>query len=265
MERTNNTLIDKGHTMITKIISAFPGTGKSHYHIENKDTTLDSDSSEFSWIIKDGEKIRNHNFPDNYINHIKENIGKYEFIFVSSHKEVRDALINNKLYFYLVYPSLNDKDIYITRYKNRGSSESFINLISDKWNEWLYELSTEIDNVYRIQLTTNEYISDKIDEIIRDSKFNLKYINTADMYDAEYKYMSCIMNNVHNDHSIFGARGTYSNIQIVNNVLIIMKELSSKCKDINEFKSTVNKIQHELFKLNERNNSLADHDASWDR
>jgi hypothetical protein len=49
----------KGNIMITqtrtRIISAFPGTGK-HTIIK---TTLDSDSSLFSWITIDGEKVRN--------------------------------------------------------------------------------------------------------------------------------------------------------------------------------------------------------------
>ena len=31
--------------MKTRIISAFPGSGKSYYHNQHKETTLDSDSS----------------------------------------------------------------------------------------------------------------------------------------------------------------------------------------------------------------------------
>ena len=90
--------------MRTRIIAAFPGTGKTIYHQKHPDTTLDSDSSSFSWIEKDGEKVRNPDFPNNYIAHIKENIGKYEFIFVSTHREVREALLDNCVFFYLVYP-----------------------------------------------------------------------------------------------------------------------------------------------------------------
>jgi hypothetical protein len=125
----------------TKIISAFPGTGKTTYHQKHQETTLDSDSSNFSWVIdNEGNKIRNPEFPKNYINHIKENIGKYEFIFVSSHKEVRDALLNECIFFYLVYPNSRRKDEFIERYKNRGNDEKFINLVSEKWDEWMREL-----------------------------------------------------------------------------------------------------------------------------
>jgi len=127
--------------MKTKIISAFPGIGKSVYHSKHKETTLDSDSSNFSWIIdENGNKVRNPEFPKNYIDHIKENIGKYEFIFVSSHKEVREALFENCIFFYLVYPDDRRKDEFIERYKNRGNDEKFIELVSNKWDDWMKEI-----------------------------------------------------------------------------------------------------------------------------
>jgi hypothetical protein len=126
--------------MRTRIISAFPGCGKSNYHNKYPKTTLDSDSSQFSWIEKDGIRIRNPEFPKNYIEHIRENIGKYEFIFVSSHKEVRDALLSECIFFYLIYPNDVDKDVYIKRYQERGSDDKFIELISNNWSKWLREL-----------------------------------------------------------------------------------------------------------------------------
>lgn len=154
--------------MKTKIISAFPGTGKSYYHKNHPDTTLDSDSSQFSWLYdKDGNKcldeegnqIRNPYFPKNYIEHIKSNIGKYEYIFVSSHEEVREELVDNCLYFYLIYPDYNDKELYIKRYKQRGSPESFIELINNKWEDWIEELEDQGDCI-NLQLPPTLTISD---------------------------------------------------------------------------------------------------------
>ena len=154
--------------MKTKIISAFPGTGKSYYHINHPETTLDSDSSLFSWLYDgDGNKlydddekpIRNPWFPSNYIEHIKSNIGKYEYIFVSSHKEVREALVDNCLLFHLIYPDFDDMDIYIERYKQRGSPEEFINLVKNNWEEWIIELEDQEDCI-NIQLPSILTISD---------------------------------------------------------------------------------------------------------
>ncbi len=130
--------------LITRIISAFPGIGKSFYHNLNKTTTLDSDSSNFSWtsiLCRNNEvkKIREPDFPNNYIEHIKENIGKYDFVFVSSHKEVRNALLENCLFFYLIYPSKSRKEEFLQRYKERGSDEKFIQLISNNWDNWIDE------------------------------------------------------------------------------------------------------------------------------
>lgn len=149
-----------------KIISAFPGVGKTFFHNKHKETTLDSDSSEFSWTITkeynggDGNegygyhdiKVKNPNFPKNYIEHIKENIGKYEYIFVSSHKEVREALYDNCIFFYLVYPEENRKDEFIQRYKNRGNNETFIRLVESKWKDWLTEIFFEDSGSQKIRM-----------------------------------------------------------------------------------------------------------------
>jgi hypothetical protein len=126
--------------MRTKIVSAFPGVGKSHFYNENKSITLDSDSSGFSWTYNsDGVRCRHPDFPQNYINHIISNIGKFEYILVSSHKEVREALKDNCLFFYLIYPDYHSKSEYLQRYKDRGSPQGFIDLLDTKWDDWLEE------------------------------------------------------------------------------------------------------------------------------
>lgn len=129
--------------MRTKIVSAFPGVGKSYYHNNHKEVTLDCESSNFSWIKDENgnnTNERNPEFPQNYINYIKENIGKYEIIFVSSHKEVLEALFDNCLYFYLVYPDIYRKDEFLKRYEERGNDNLFIKLLSDNWKKWIDEI-----------------------------------------------------------------------------------------------------------------------------
>ena len=125
--------------MRTRIISAFPGTGKSVFHKNNPTTTLDSDSSNFSWTYENGNKERNPDFPQNYVDHIKENIGKYDFIFVSSHEAVREILLNNCLFFYWVCPSADRKQEFINRYKERGSDDAFVKLLDTNWDSWMKE------------------------------------------------------------------------------------------------------------------------------
>ena len=152
--------------MRTRIISAFPGTGKTTYHKMNPATTLDSDSSDYSWTISaDGTKSRNPEFPANYIAHIKENIGKYEFIFVSSHKEVRDALIDACIFFYLVYPDVDRKDEFIGRYAERGSCDTFIKLISGNWESWIRQCALCYIGCERVRMILPT-LADEINHII---------------------------------------------------------------------------------------------------
>jgi len=136
------------------LIAGFPGTGKSSYCYRDADYipqgfATDSDSSKFD---KSG-------FPQNYIEHIKEKISEgYVRIFISSHKEVRDALVENGLEFTLVYPKKELKEEYLKRYKERGSPDGFIKLISDNWDSWLDELKNQTGCTH-IELESNQFIS----------------------------------------------------------------------------------------------------------
>ena len=125
--------------MKTRIISAFPGTGKSFFHKQNPETTLDSDSSEFSWTYENGVKQRHPDWPENYLDHIKENIGDYKFIFVSSHAEVRKLLVDNCLFFYWINPIPERKEEFIQRYKERGNDEGLKKLLEANWDNWMQQ------------------------------------------------------------------------------------------------------------------------------
>jgi hypothetical protein len=134
----------------TLVVSAFPGCGKSHYFRTNSDKTiLDSDSSKFD----------KSEFPQNYIKHIKDNLGKADVILVSSHKEVREALVDNQIQFTLVYPEVSNKDEYIQRYIDRGSPEAFVNLLTKNWDMWISELEDQND-CSKIKLQDGQYLSD---------------------------------------------------------------------------------------------------------
>ncbi len=140
--------------MKTIIISAFPGCGKSFLFNKEKNSqyisVLDSDSSKFD---KD-------NFPRNYIEHIKENIGKVNIILVSSHKIVRESLLDNNLDFILIYPKKNLREEYLQRYISRGSDEKFIDLVSNNWDNWIDEIENDKKILKKIALKENQFLSD---------------------------------------------------------------------------------------------------------
>lgn len=116
----------------TRIISAFAGCGKTYFTKHTEYNTLDLDSSEFE---------KDENFPQNYINKIKQNIGIYDFILISTHKEVRQVLKDNCLYYYLIYPDIDRKEEFIERLKNCGSTKDLIDKISNNWETWIRDLS----------------------------------------------------------------------------------------------------------------------------
>ena len=135
--------------MMTLVISGFPGIGKTTYKNSATETTvLDSDSSHFP---KD-------NFPQNYIDYIKSNIGTADVILVSSHAAVREALIENKIPYTLVVPDIDLLEEYKERYARRGSSPLFIELLETNWKDWLSNQKDE----HVIVLGSGEYLSDAI-------------------------------------------------------------------------------------------------------
>jgi len=137
----------------TKLISAFPGTGKSYFtHISTK-IVLDSDSSSFD------KKY----FPSNYIKHIQKNIGIVDYICISSHEEVRKALVNEKMEFILVYPHMSLRSEYLNRYKLRSSTSQFLDLLYANWDNWVGQLIKQKDCTH-VQLKSGEYLSDIIEK-----------------------------------------------------------------------------------------------------
>ena len=137
----------------TLVVSAFPGCGKSHlFRNKGEKKILDSDSSTFD----------KSQFPQNYIEHIKSNIGKVDIILVSSHKEVRDSLVSESINFTLVYPSKDIKDEYIQRYIDRGNDGKFVELLKQNWDNWIDELENQ-EGCEKIKLESGQYLSNVIE------------------------------------------------------------------------------------------------------
>lgn len=152
---------------LTQIVSGFPGVGKSYLYQHQEEfgiKVLDSDSSKFSWL-KDNEgnntKVRNPDFPNNYIEYIVEACkeGSTDVIMVSTHKIVLNALYDHHFSPIVMYPSIELKEEYIERYKARGNNEKFVKFISDNWDNFI----TSIDNdcrFNRYKLKAGQFMKD---------------------------------------------------------------------------------------------------------
>lgn len=146
----------------TIVVSAFPCCGKTYaYQHQDDISVLDSDSSEFSWV-KNGfgrnTDERHPDFPNNYIQHIKNNIGKVHIIFVSSHLQVRQALTEAGIKFITVYPKQNMLHEWVGRMYCRGNNDKFIKFQIDHWDEFVKNVESEPHGSELLRLGSNEYI-----------------------------------------------------------------------------------------------------------
>lgn len=153
------------------VISAFPACGKSYLFENIKDkVVLDSDSSEYSWVVnEDGKKVRNPEFPSNYIKHIKNNLKKADIIFVSSHLVVRQAMADAGISYVTVYPESSMKAEWIGRCFLRGNDEDFLHFIADSWDKFMDCIYDEPHGKKLYRLTSNEYLADILNEIIDEN------------------------------------------------------------------------------------------------
>lgn len=150
----------------TVVISAFPACGKTYAYdnFQSSDLVIaDSDSSEFSWI-KDSDgnntKERNPEFPKNYMEHIKSLVGEVDIIFVSSHKQVRKALVDEGISFITIYPDITERNAWVGRMYLRGNNKSFIDFIYNNWKDMMLEsLYSNLMGEDTIRLKGNQYIT----------------------------------------------------------------------------------------------------------
>ena len=127
-----------------KIGSVFVCCGKTYVgqHYKN---VLDLESTPFNYVLtqeqkklsseqlKGTRKIKNDKFLQGYMAAVKENIYKYDVILVAPGRSIREALRQNGLPYFVVYPSSDCKEEYVLRARNRGNAEHFVDRIASEF------------------------------------------------------------------------------------------------------------------------------------
>lgn len=131
-------------------------THNTSLYNENKINYSDSDSSKFS------KKY----FPKNYIKHIKKIRTEKQLVFVSSHIDVRNELVKEKIPFIYVIPTLDRKIEFLENYKNRGNTQEFIDNVSINWDRWL--MISAYNNEYPVYACKYGYLKDNLEGIIKE-------------------------------------------------------------------------------------------------
>lgn len=166
----------KSYLQFSTIIAGFPGIGKS---VSTKKLTemglkvSDSDSSKFSWIIDaDGNKVRNPNFKQDYLNEIKTRFNEgNDYVFISTHKDTRDVLIENNICFSLFYPTRDRKEEFLEVYRQRG--DVFVDIFDKNWDNFIDEIES-LEGIEQVSLCPLK--SEKLDHFVgcRDSKREIR-------------------------------------------------------------------------------------------
>jgi len=149
---------------MSRLICGFPGVGKTYFKNNSNDKVYDSDSSEYSWLNFDN-KVRHHQFPQNYIKAIKHRLTESDMVLASTHKIVLNGLIDAGIDFTLVYPQRHLRNEYLGRYRLRYSDPGLISLLYRKWDSFIDDLDgCPIPTHNKIVLGPIEYLSDVLDE-----------------------------------------------------------------------------------------------------
>lgn len=139
--------------MKTIVISTFPACGVSQ---------LCDNHNGDPYVLLDlrFQRFRNEsdgNFPKNYVRCIERNIGKVDFIFVSSHSTVRKLLKKKGIKHFLIFPNIDLKDDWIRKMKSMNYEKRLINKIHDNFDQLIFNMQTENSPlVYTYQLSKRD-------------------------------------------------------------------------------------------------------------
>ena len=160
-----NTNINWGDKMGI-FIFAFTATGKSTVARKYKNV-IDMESTRYKYLdnnvedesLKSTKRKINKEWPSNYFKALKKVKDEYDYILIAD-EICNDFLINNKYDYWYVYPKRELKQEYLDRCKKRGNNEEFIYWYSKLWDEWIDKCIEDKYASKKIELDSNEYLSD---------------------------------------------------------------------------------------------------------
>lgn len=157
------------------LIVAGPATGKTFLAMhDERFVDLDGLRAQYKYGFKDileleferskgnrGEVV-NKDSKDYIIKKINEVINSSKIGLLSYHDDILKYVEDNNIAYCLVYASLDSRDEYIKRMKNRGNDDDFINAMTDSdiWNDFYKKDVMNDKAVYKIELKPDEYLFD---------------------------------------------------------------------------------------------------------
>lgn len=125
------------------VIMGFPGSGKTHFFKNSLISPLRVVDCDMVIDPKDKKG-------EDYVEFTKTAMENgVDVILLISHPWIREALEEAGIMYVLAYPSMDQKKSYLERYRERKSSDEFINRVSDKWEKWVQSC---VDDEYPIRI-----------------------------------------------------------------------------------------------------------------
>jgi hypothetical protein len=148
MQEENEVIFKNSAQIKTLIYAVWCGAGKT-YICEK--TNINACEIEY-WKYKD------YGLKKEYLQDIKNQMGKVDYIFISTDPEGLKLLKTEGYNITLIYPENALRNEYLDRYIERDSSYDFIGTFMKHWNIWLDELK-EQDYCKHIILKKGEYLN----------------------------------------------------------------------------------------------------------
>jgi hypothetical protein len=138
-----------------RVVSGFPGVGKTRLFLGNPGLVSDSDSSQFA---------KGEVFAEEYVKHIQyqRELPDMRLVLVSSHAVVRKALVEAGIPFSLAYPDATLKTEYLIRYLRRGSPPAFVEMMDRNWSVFIGQCERQ-PGCQRIRLAAGQFLGDVIE------------------------------------------------------------------------------------------------------
>lgn len=153
------------------VICGFPGVGKSTF-ADKKVLWLEGRTKRSvpkSWRIIDLEssEFDKSMFPENYVGHIAnirdrcDELGNRIVICCSSHKDVREELLNSGIVPVVVIPSLDDKAAYEASLRARVGHPAPVDIIMANLDAWIKEIEDD-ERLDVVRLQPGQHLSQLI-------------------------------------------------------------------------------------------------------
>ena len=180
------------------IIAAYAGTGKTRFANTVFDA-CDFICMPYKYFLPDGMlsceesegmkadlglKLRDE-WPDNYVKAVINQYNENRYVIIPPVIPVLKALRNEEIPYILCYPERSAKDEYERRYKERGNTESFLDIFIGHWDRFLDQMESD-PGKHHIIIKSSEYLTDllpRFDEIINREESMISFELDTELFD----------------------------------------------------------------------------------